>query len=746
MRIRKLIYFIVVVSIILTSVIHVFAAESQSIASKADALTKIGIMKGSIEGQLRRSESATFLVRMLGKESIVDSYKNTNLKDVAPTAWYAPYVGYCTSEGIITGFPDGTFLPDENISEKSFLKMVLVYIGYTYGIDFDWSNVYKTAYEAGLVEESVYATKIADNNNYNRSEVVKVIYNALKTENKKANKKMIQMLIDESIVDRQLALSLGFLNDTIETSIESITALGTNTVSVKLNEQVKQLSERDIIIFERDNPVNRLEITSIVHNSKDIIITTSMQQADKEYSIGLDNIFDMENNKSNMLSGAFIGYRSSTSDFFKISKAEPVSSNIVNLYFTQPITDNSTIPSYYKILKGNEVVAEGTSKSITVKRISSVNNAVSIYLKELSFKEGEKYTIYVGSDFTSLYTVKLNDGKGDNITFTGKGNENGQLEVKAITPLSSKSIEVVFNKEIDPVFSQKFLNYTVIKPDNSTIAVNKAVMVESGDNAGRAVHLTLMSDLDKSTKYTMKFEYIPDIHRESALEGYLCNFNGLYADNTDLAVTFATAPNKGTVHVYFNRPLNPETATINVYYYIFGLNVNYLVSPTHVGYEEKNGYYIAKLYLPKDNMLYANGKYSVRVLSSMQDNKGLISSKDAEYTFLGSAVDVPGAMISEATIISNDTIRLTFNRDIAHVSPNTQISNYALMYTIDGMSLSKQPISVIPIDTSTFILKFDSLNYETKYELRYMALKDITESISGGTSSAGNKIGVTLGK
>ena len=63
--------------------------------------------------------------------------------------------------------------------------MALVCLGYTYGEDFDWTNVYRTAYEAGLVDDISYATKTADNNKYERAEVIKVIYNALKIENKK---------------------------------------------------------------------------------------------------------------------------------------------------------------------------------------------------------------------------------------------------------------------------------------------------------------------------------------------------------------------------------------------------------------------------------------------------------------------------------------------------------------------------------------------------------------------------------
>ena len=176
---------------------------------------------------------------------------------------------------------------------------------------------------------------------------------------------------------------------------------------------------------------------------------------------------------------------------------EPVSRDVVNLYFTHPLTDNSAIPTYYKIYKGDALFADGSAKVLTVKRLAAANNAVSVKLNGLVFNEGEKYTISVSGDFTSLYTVKLNDGKGESISFTGKSADSESLEIKAIVPMSSTTLEVVFNREVDPVFSQKFLNYSVIRPDDSVIDVNKAVLVTTGDKAGKAVRLTLTASLNQ---------------------------------------------------------------------------------------------------------------------------------------------------------------------------------------------------------------------------------------------------------
>lgn len=749
MRMKRVFSILLFVIMVFISTMPVTATVDDSVRAQADALTKLGILKGSTDGLLKRSEASTFVVRLLGKESIIDSYSTSNYPDVPLNAWYTPYVGYCTFQGILAGYPDGNFHPDENISEKAFLKMLLVTLGYTYSEDFSWSNVYQKAYIAGIVQDSSYASKTVDNTNYSRALVVKALYNTLKQDHKTTGVKMIQSLIDDNVISKELALSTGILQDTVQTEVQSITATGTNVVSVKFNEQLKPLTDNDVFIFAREDASETLTVKLLSQVNGEIIISTSNQTADKEYCIEISNVNDLQGNKIDSLTGDFTGYRSPElkSDFFRISKVVPVGKNTVNLYFTHPITANSEIPTYYEIMSGNAVFVEGSTKTMTVKRIAAVDNAVSIYLKDAIFIGGEKYTLKVKGDFTSLYTVKLNDGNGEGIYFKGNESDNTALGVTGITPISSTSIEVEFSKEVDASFSQKFLNYTVIGPNNTSIAVTKAVLDTTGDKAGKVVRLTLMTALDKTKTYEMRFEYIPDVYRESFLESYSVAFDGLYStEKTNLKIEFAAALDKGTVQVYFDKALNPITATMPVYYNIYGTNSGYISTPVKVSYEEVGGEYKAKLYLSNDKLLSPNSIYKVRVLSSMQDIKGTVSSQNAEYSFTGSDTNVQKPGIAEAIIISNDTIKVRYNRDLVTEAPNTLTSNYSLNYVIDDVTLSKEPISVIPIDSTTFVLKYDSLDYKTKYKLRFKSLKDITGISNTITTTEENIIDVVNGK
>ncbi|MBI4231886.1 S-layer homology domain-containing protein, partial [Candidatus Peregrinibacteria bacterium] len=51
--------------------------------------------------------------------------KKSGFKDVDPKAWYMPYLDYAFSEGIVKGYPDGTFKPGNPVSRAEASKIIL---------------------------------------------------------------------------------------------------------------------------------------------------------------------------------------------------------------------------------------------------------------------------------------------------------------------------------------------------------------------------------------------------------------------------------------------------------------------------------------------------------------------------------------------------------------------------------------------------------------------------------------------
>ena len=83
----------------------------------------IGYPDGTVQpsGQITRAEVATIFFRLL-----LDDVRDANLKhinsytDVASNAWYNTAVSTLSSMGIIAGYPDGTFRPNANITRAEF--------------------------------------------------------------------------------------------------------------------------------------------------------------------------------------------------------------------------------------------------------------------------------------------------------------------------------------------------------------------------------------------------------------------------------------------------------------------------------------------------------------------------------------------------------------------------------------------------------------------------------------------------
>ena len=112
-------------------------SQTASYAEAVGLLTSIGIIVGYEDGTFRpertitRAEAAAVMVRAMGMESEAKhSAGATNYTDVPSNHWASGYVNVASAAGIIIGFPDGTFKPEENVTYEQIVKMVVCAIGH----------------------------------------------------------------------------------------------------------------------------------------------------------------------------------------------------------------------------------------------------------------------------------------------------------------------------------------------------------------------------------------------------------------------------------------------------------------------------------------------------------------------------------------------------------------------------------------------------------------------------------------
>jgi hypothetical protein len=742
----------------------VAGAATTDVSSMATALNRLNILQGNngdylLNNKIERSQAATLIIRMLGKENFVkqnaEQLKVTKYADVPSKEWYAPYVGYCTQYNIMGGYPDGRFAPKDFVSEKSFIKMALCALGYVYNTDFDWSNVYQKAFSAGIVTDQAYAAKTQDNNDYLRSDAVKVIFNSLNTAKKGTTTKMVFTLIDEGAFTRDVINASGILGADKPTEIDLVTATGFNSIEVNLNESIQSINAADITITDASATTasaitsGGLTILSAASSGDKIQVITSGQTSNKDYIVKIRSVTDSSGNISGQLTGTFKGFarQPAISDFFKISKIEQVSTNVINVYFTQPVNSNSETPAYYELTKNGATYVAGSSQNITVRKLQSSNNAVSIYINNSSLAQGEVYGLKINGKLTSSYGVKLGEGYGESMEFaTTSAADAGQLTVSSAMAWSSTSVRLIYSREVDSAWAEKFLNYTIYDANKTAIAVTKAVKAGTGSESGRTVMLTLASPLDKTKQYEVRIEYVPDVYKQSVIEGKSYSFSGAYIENTDLAISKTGTDYNNCVILSFSRPLDKTSAENTSNYSIAGLtDGTFSAAPVKVYYEDTYGIYTAKLYLPAGKTFSSAQRYVVYI-TGLKDSSGVAQPAIMRAEFTGSNYSSVKPQLADAVTVSKDAVKLLFSLEIAFDLNNINTSNYLLEYVENGETFKMQPIGVTYVDAKTLVLRFDSLDSTKTYTIKASSVNDYSGVYTRTATEGGNSVPVRWGK
>lgn len=118
-----------------------------------------GFPDGEFKGEqyVNRAELAKFL--LLARYGDIDeSVSNSDItfSDVLFGEWYVPFVVRAAEEGIINGYPDGTFKPEKNVNTAEFLKMFLKTFDLEMNLSFSYVDVQPDSWYlpyAGIAEK-----------------------------------------------------------------------------------------------------------------------------------------------------------------------------------------------------------------------------------------------------------------------------------------------------------------------------------------------------------------------------------------------------------------------------------------------------------------------------------------------------------------------------------------------------------------------------------------------------------------
>lgn len=193
MKMRKILSFVLVLSLVLGSFSMAFAATPSTglsdIAGIAneDAIqvnNDLGIIKGFPDGSFKpeqlvnRAEFAAMITRALAvPESALAGYTSTTFKDTAGYGWAVPYLAFAQSKGIMIGDGMGNAMPGRTINVNEAMTMVLRALGYVNHSSVlvgNWPSNYVTvAQNVGLYDDVAAAFSV------DRANAAQIIYNAL---------------------------------------------------------------------------------------------------------------------------------------------------------------------------------------------------------------------------------------------------------------------------------------------------------------------------------------------------------------------------------------------------------------------------------------------------------------------------------------------------------------------------------------------------------------------------------------
>ena len=157
----------------------------------ATELYRRGVIGGYPDGefkgfrQVNRAEAAKFLL-LARFEKIAEIANSGKFPDVKDGEWYVSYIVTAADKGIISGYPDGTFRPQNTVNTAEFLKMLTLTFGLSENLAYSYTDVksddWFASYAGTAQKYKLFpdrTTNLYPKQNLTRKEVAVAIYQYL---------------------------------------------------------------------------------------------------------------------------------------------------------------------------------------------------------------------------------------------------------------------------------------------------------------------------------------------------------------------------------------------------------------------------------------------------------------------------------------------------------------------------------------------------------------------------------------
>jgi hypothetical protein len=306
---RKLLSLVLVLSLVLGSMGMAFAAgtltegiDNTEVVKAVERLAAFGIVDGMEDGKyhpeqdVTRAQFAKLLVTALGLGSAADAAKaSTQFSDIAGSEWFVGYVNVAAGQGLVKGYPDGTFQPNAKVSYAEAATMLVRALGYKDSfLPGSWpGNYVAKAADAKITDKvSFAASGSADRgavaimvNNTLDAKIVKVdTYEGSTVKYYESQKTLLQDKLEIEKYENVRVLATKAIDDGLDADEARVKFLKETTVTSK-NKSDKKYEKNDEEEFDIAKDINLMptmgEEVTLYLNDDDEIVYAESKKSDK---------------------------------------------------------------------------------------------------------------------------------------------------------------------------------------------------------------------------------------------------------------------------------------------------------------------------------------------------------------------------------------------------------------------------------------------------------------------------------
>gem|GEM_PF-2167155 len=409
--IRRFTSVLVIVTMLLTAVVPVFAFSSNESRSAEAFFIDAGLLKGDGNGYgldktATRLEGIIILIRLVGKEGEAQNMNSLPCRFSDVPDWAKGYVNYADEENISKGVSANRFGVNEQMTADQYNTLLLRILGYDDNQgDFQWNAAVDKASELSILDKDM-ATAYQQKGAYTKADLMDTSFCYLEANYKDQNRTLLGMLTEDGVISSDLAAEYGLEIESwhsLTTALNSVESLTFKISGNQLNLTGTNTDpEKEYLIIHIDTAAGakKADQSGKANSSGQYNLSLSLDSLrNGEYYVNVYGNDEKYGSYTSLVYSSVLLKKTDNDMFFEVS---PVYGRNLRIY-----KGNQLTPSDY------EMTASTKANTESVKTITSLEEEITAgmsndYDKILAIHNWVADHIYYDNDYLNDKKTKTN--------------------------------------------------------------------------------------------------------------------------------------------------------------------------------------------------------------------------------------------------------------------------------------------------------------------------------------------------